>query len=88
MLDWWLPGEDGLSLLRRFRMRDRTTPVIFLTARDAIPERVAGLNAGADILLDEGSGWGIVLQSAIEAVPMSLSTVVVAIKAQFLRRAL
>jgi DNA-binding response OmpR family regulator len=48
LLDWWLPGEDGFSLLRRFRMRDRTTPVIFLTARDAIPERVAGLNAGAD----------------------------------------
>ena len=31
LLDWWLPGEDGLTLLRRFRQRDRATPVLFLT---------------------------------------------------------
>lgn len=43
-----MPGEDGLSLLQRFRRNDRTTPVLFLTARDAISERVEGLNAGAD----------------------------------------
>jgi DNA-binding response OmpR family regulator len=48
LLDWWLPGEDGISLLRRFRQRDRATPVLFLTARDAVPERVAGLDAGAN----------------------------------------
>jgi len=48
LLDWWLPGEDGLTLLRRFRRNDRTTPVLFLTARDALAERVEGLNAGAD----------------------------------------
>lgn len=48
LLDWWLPGEDGIQLLRRFRQRDRATPVLFLTARDAIPQRVEGLDAGAD----------------------------------------
>lgn len=48
ILDWWLPGEDGIDLLRRFRAVDRATPVLFLTARDAVPERVAGLDAGAD----------------------------------------
>jgi DNA-binding response OmpR family regulator len=48
LLDWWLPGEDGLQLLKRFRQKDRVTPVLFLTARDAVSERVAGLDAGAD----------------------------------------
>jgi DNA-binding response OmpR family regulator len=48
LLDWWLPVEDGIQLLRRFRQRNRTTPVLFLTARDAVAERVEGLDAGAD----------------------------------------
>lgn len=48
LLDWWLPGEDGMQILKRFRQKDRVTPVLFLTARDAISERVAGLDAGAD----------------------------------------
>jgi DNA-binding response OmpR family regulator len=48
LLDWWLPGEDGIQLLRRFRQLDRSTPVLFLTARDAVSDRVQGLDAGAD----------------------------------------
>jgi two-component system copper resistance phosphate regulon response regulator CusR len=48
LLDWWLPGEDGLALLQRFRRLDRQTPVLFLTARDAVSDRVRGLDAGAD----------------------------------------
>jgi two-component system copper resistance phosphate regulon response regulator CusR len=48
LLDWWLPVEDGLSLLRRFRQIERETPVLFLTARDAVSDRVRGLDAGAD----------------------------------------
>src|SRR5690606_28650504 len=48
ILDWWLPGKDGIELLRGFRARDRATPVLFLTARDAVTERVSGLDAGAD----------------------------------------
>jgi DNA-binding response OmpR family regulator len=48
LLDWWLPGENGIDVLRRWRQRNRVTPVLFLTARDAVAERVAGLDAGAD----------------------------------------
>src|SRR5207237_4360674 len=48
LLDWWLPGADGLALLKRFRQAGRHTPVLFLTARDAVPDRVRGLDAGAD----------------------------------------
>jgi two-component system copper resistance phosphate regulon response regulator CusR len=48
LLDWWLPGLDGLTLLRRFRQAGRTTPVLFLTARDAVSDRVRGLDNGAD----------------------------------------
>ncbi len=48
VLDWWLPGSDGLSLLQRFRQRGQDTPVLFLTARDAVSDRVRGLNSGAD----------------------------------------
>jgi two-component system copper resistance phosphate regulon response regulator CusR len=48
LLDWWLPGTDGLALLRRFRQADQKTPVLFLTARDAISDRVRGLDNGAD----------------------------------------
>jgi two-component system copper resistance phosphate regulon response regulator CusR len=48
ILDWWLPGVDGLQLIKRFRQKNRSTPVLFLTARDGVNERVAGLDAGAD----------------------------------------
>jgi two-component system copper resistance phosphate regulon response regulator CusR len=48
VLDWGLPGEDGLSVLRRLRQAGGTTPVLFLTARDSVAERVRGLDVGAD----------------------------------------
>ena len=47
-LDWWIPGCDGLEVLRHLRATDRETPVLFLTARDAISDRVTGLDSGAD----------------------------------------
>lgn len=48
LLDWWLPGLDGLTLLTRLRQGGDATPVLFLTARDAVSDRVIGLEAGAD----------------------------------------
>lgn len=48
VLDRMLPRLDGLSLLKEIRKEKNTTPVIFLTAKDAPSERVAGLEAGAD----------------------------------------
>ena len=48
LLDWWLPGVDGLTLLRRYRQAGQSTPVLFLTARDAVSDRVRGLDGGAD----------------------------------------
>jgi two-component system copper resistance phosphate regulon response regulator CusR len=48
VLDWWLPGPDGLTLLRRFRQAGHETPVLMLTARDAVSDKVRGLDSGAD----------------------------------------
>jgi DNA-binding response OmpR family regulator len=48
VLDLGLPRLSGLDLLRHAREAQNITPVLILTARDAIPDRVAGLNAGAD----------------------------------------
>lgn len=48
VLDLGLPGRDGLSLLRELRRDGVTLPVLILTARDAIADKVAGLDAGAD----------------------------------------
>jgi two-component system response regulator TctD len=47
-LDLSLPGLDGLHVLQRLRRGDNLTPVIVLTARGAVGDRVTGLNAGAD----------------------------------------
>ncbi len=48
ILDIMMPKLDGLSVLRRMRESGDKTPVLFLTARDAVPDRVAGLDAGAN----------------------------------------
>ncbi len=48
VLDIMLPGVDGLTLLRELRARGQDTPVLLLTARDSIEDRVRGLDAGAD----------------------------------------
>lgn len=48
VLDILLPGLDGLSVCRELRRRGIRTPVLMLTARDAIDDRVAGLDAGSD----------------------------------------
>ncbi|HKQ97856.1 MAG TPA: heavy metal response regulator transcription factor [Candidatus Polarisedimenticolia bacterium] len=48
VLDVMLPGRDGWSILAEMRQAGRATPVLFLTARDAIEDRVRGLELGAD----------------------------------------
>lgn len=48
VLDWRLPGASGLEILRAWRGRGFSAPVLMLTARDAVRDRVTGLNAGAD----------------------------------------
>jgi two-component system, OmpR family, copper resistance phosphate regulon response regulator CusR len=48
LVDWWLPGLDGLALLKRYRAEGGICPVLFLTARDAVSDRVRGLDGGAD----------------------------------------
>lgn len=48
ILDWMLPGISGLDLCLRLRKTGIQIPIIMLTAKDEVPDRVAGLNAGAD----------------------------------------
>ena len=48
VLDWLLPDQDGIELCRRLRRRGFRAPILVTTARDAVAQRVAGLNAGAD----------------------------------------
>jgi two-component system, OmpR family, response regulator MprA len=48
VLDVTMPGLGGLAVCRRLRSKGLPTPILMLTARDAVPDRVAGLEAGAD----------------------------------------
>jgi two-component system, OmpR family, copper resistance phosphate regulon response regulator CusR len=48
VLDWMLPDRDGIEVLKVLRAGGKTTPVLLLTARDAVPDRVLGFEAGAD----------------------------------------
>jgi two-component system response regulator QseB len=53
LLDLGLPRQDGLTLLKKLRQGDDTTPVLIVTARDAVADRVTGLNLGADDYLSK-----------------------------------
>jgi two-component system OmpR family response regulator len=48
LLDWMLPGISGLEICRRLRLTGSKVPIVLLTAKDEISDRVAGLDAGAD----------------------------------------
>lgn len=48
VLDWMLPGMTGLQIVKGLRQKNIATPVLLLTARDTVKDRVEGLNAGAD----------------------------------------
>lgn len=48
ILDWMLPRRSGLSICQELRSQGKSTPVLFLTAKDTVNDRVLGLDAGAD----------------------------------------
>ncbi|MFX5530171.1 response regulator, partial [Acinetobacter baumannii] len=48
ILDWMLPGKEGVTFCAELRERDIQTPILMLTARDAHTDRITGLNTGAD----------------------------------------
>jgi len=48
VLDWMLPGRSGIEILKTLRSRGNKTPVLLLTARDSVDDRVLGLESGAD----------------------------------------
>ena len=53
LVDLTLPGKDGMTVLRTFRQRDRKTPVLILSARSEVKDKVEGLDAGANDYLSK-----------------------------------
>jgi DNA-binding response OmpR family regulator len=48
LLDWMLPGITGIELCEKFRLENKSTPIIFLTAKDTLDETILGLQTGAN----------------------------------------
>jgi len=61
VLDILLPGTDGLQVCRELRKRGSPVPVLILTARDAVEDRIAGLDCGADDYLSKPYAFGELL---------------------------
>src|SRR5204862_1892040 len=61
VLDVMLPGADGLHVCRELRRRGSPVPVLMLTARDAVEDRIAGLDSGADDYLAKPYDFGELL---------------------------
>ena len=61
ILDVMLPGLDGFGVLRELRSRGMRTPVMMLTARDAVADRIMGLDSGADDYLNKPFDFGELL---------------------------
>lgn len=57
VLDWLLPDREGVAVCRDLRRRGVSTPILMLTARDALEDRVTGLDAGADDYLIKPYGF-------------------------------
>ena len=57
ILDWMMPEKDGVEALREMRAGGVQTPCILLTARDAVEDRITGLDAGADDYLPKPFNW-------------------------------
>jgi two-component system OmpR family response regulator len=61
LLDLGLPGRDGIEVLRRLRSRGDATPVLVITARDSVDQRIEGLDVGADDYLGKPFAVGEML---------------------------
>jgi DNA-binding response OmpR family regulator len=61
VLDWVLPDRDGILVCRDLRERGISTPILMLTARDSLEDRVTGLNTGADDYLTKPFGFSELL---------------------------
>jgi DNA-binding response OmpR family regulator len=61
LLDWLLPDKDGVKLCRELRGRGISVPILMLTARDSLEDRVTGLNSGADDYLTKPFGFAELL---------------------------
>jgi DNA-binding response OmpR family regulator len=61
ILDWMVPGITGLELCKRIRLKGNSLPVLMLTARDRMEDKIAGLDAGADDYLVKPFGMGELL---------------------------
>ena len=61
VLDVLLPRTDGLEVCRRLRAAGTLTPILMLTAKDAVPDRIAGLDSGADDYLVKPFAFGELL---------------------------
>jgi len=75
ILDVMLPGRDGLEVLATLRRRGNTTPVLLLTAKDAIDDRVRGLRAGGDDYLTKPFSF-VELLARVEALARRSDTVI------------
>ena len=61
ILDWMMPGQDGIAVLRNLRQKGVRTPCMMLTARETVNDRIAGLDAGADDYLPKPFDMGELL---------------------------
>ncbi|PYM05530.1 MAG: DNA-binding response regulator [Candidatus Rokuibacteriota bacterium] len=72
MLDWLLPGKDGLAVCRALRACGSSTAILMLTARDSVADRVSGLSTGADDYLTKPFAFAELLARSRVAQPAVL----------------
>jgi DNA-binding response OmpR family regulator len=89
ILDVLMPGRDGFDVCREIRRRGLTMPVLMLTARDAVSDRIAGLDAGADDFSELLARMRALLRRAREVRPVEITIgdLVVDTRGQVARRA-
>jgi two-component system, OmpR family, response regulator len=71
LLDWLLPDKDGVEVCRELRARGVSIPILMLTARDGLQDRLTGLNSGADDYLTKPFGFAELLARIRALLPRS-----------------